>query len=77
MNDARLAAFVEYVLRPLSEDWRLILDRLEALHLGPTQETIRRLTVWLALWHLCGELIRAISYVTIVWIVCHTVQGYL
>lgn len=74
MDETRLAAFVEYVLRPLSEDWRLILEQLKSLNIGLTQETIRKTCIALGCYHLLGEVIRAMCYIVITWIVCQTVQ---
>ena len=39
--DTRLAAFVEYVARPLTEDIRLILEQLKSLNLGITDQAIK------------------------------------
>lgn len=72
MNEQRLAAFVEYVLRPLSEDWRLILDQVKSLNIGLTQRTIKDTAFALGLWHLGGECIRAVSYIVVTYLVCHT-----
>ena len=77
MNDQRIAAFVEYVLRPLSDDWRQIMEQVRSLNIGITQETIRRTCFALGLWHLTGEVIRAVCYVVITWIVCQTVRSVL
>lgn len=72
--DTRIAAFFEYVLRPLTEDIRLILEQLKYLNIGITQDTIKKTTFALGLWHLCGELIRAASYIAVTWVICQTVQ---
>ena len=77
MNDERLAAFIEYVIRPLSDDWRQILDRIKGLNIGLTQESVRKICFSLGIWHLIGELIRATSYILIVWIVCQTLPHLL
>lgn len=77
MNLERIGAFVEYVVRPLSEDWRQILEQLRSLNIGITQQTIKEMTVALGVWHLAGEVIRAVSYVVIVWLVCRVVQSVL
>lgn len=74
MNETRVAAFVEYVLRPLSEDWRKILEELRSLNIGITQDTVRRVVIALGIWHLLGELIRAACYITIFWMACQTVR---
>ena len=77
MNEARVGAFVEYVLRPLSEDWKLILEQLKSLNIGITQETITRITFGLGLWHVTGEIIRGLTYITIVWLVCQVLPKLL
>ena len=73
LDIARVSAFVEYVVRPLSEDWRLILEQVKSLNIGLTQETIKETCFALGLWHLVGEVIRAVCYITITWIVCQTI----
>lgn len=75
--DQRVAAFIEYVVRPLSEDWRLILQEAKALNIGVTQQTVKEITIALSLWHLTGEILRAITYIAITWLVCHTIQSIL
>ena len=71
--DTRIAAFVEYVIRPLSEDWRLIIQELKSLNIGITQDTLKQVTFALGLWHLMGEIIRACSYIAVTWVICRTV----
>ena len=73
LNEERVGAFVEYVLRPLSEDWRAILDQLKSLNIGITQQTVKEVTFALGLWHLAGELLRAITYIVVVMLVCNAV----
>ena len=73
MDATRIAAFTEYVLRPLSEDWRLILEQVKSLNIGLTQETIKQTCFALGLWHLVGETIRASCYIIVTWIVCQTI----
>ena len=72
MNAQRIATFIEYVLRPLSEDWRLILEQLKSLNIGLTQDTIKQTCFALGCWHLLGELLRAGSYIAVTWIICQT-----
>lgn len=74
MDEARIAAFVEHVARPLTEDARLILDRIKELNIGLTQENVRKVCLMLGLWHITGELIRAATYIGITWIVCQTLR---
>ena len=73
----RIAAFVEYVLRPLTDDLRQILDRLE--HLVPVNAwpAFRQGLYGLAIAHLIGEGLRAITYIVIVWLVCQTLPKLL
>ena len=75
--ETRVGAFVEYVVRPLSEDWKRILEELRSLNIGITQQTVKEVTFALGLWHLTGEVIRALTYVTVVWMVCRVVQSVL
>ena len=75
--EPRMAVFVEYVLRPLSEDWRLILEKVKELDLPLTPDLIQRTAMALGLWHVLGEAIRAVCYVAVTWIVCQTVQTIL
>mgnify|MGYP007031184098 FL=1 len=73
MSLDRVAAFIEYIVRPLSEDWKRILEEARSLNIGITQQTVKEVTFALGLWHLTGEVIRAVSYVVIVWMVCQAV----
>ena len=75
MNLERIGAFTEYVIRPMTEDIRQILEQLRSLNIGITQQTVKDVTFALGLWHLMGEVIRAISYVAIAWLVCRVVQS--
>ena len=77
MDATRLAAFVEYTLRPMAEDWRQILDRVKELGLPLDAATLRSVAKTVGLWHVVGEVIRAGSYVIIVWLVCQTVARVL
>ena len=73
MNPERIGAFIEYVMRPLSEDWRAILDQVKSLNIGITQQTVKEVTFALGLWHLAGEVLRAVTYIVVVGMVCHAV----
>lgn len=77
MDETRIAAFVEFVLRPMAEDWRLILDRIKDLGLPLDAATLRSVATTVGRWHVIGEVIRAVSYVGIVWLVCTTVRAVL
>ena len=73
-NLDRVAVFTEYVVRPMSEDWRLILEKIQELHLPITPDLIQRTAVALGLWHVIGEIIRAVSYIAVTLIICQTVR---
>ena len=73
MNLERWGAFLEHVIRPMSEDWKQILSELRSLNIGLTQQTVKEVTFALGLWHLTGEVIRAATYVVVVWMVCQAV----
>ena len=73
MTLERIGAFVEYVARPLTEDIRIIFERAKDLNLPISEKLIKQVGLSLGLWHLTGEIIRAISYAAITWIVCETV----
>lgn len=70
--DTRLAAFVEYVVRPLSDDWRQILEQLNKLQLPLTESFLKHSLFYLGCWHLAGECIRAVSYIVVTTIICRT-----
>ena len=73
MNLERWGAFLEHVIRPMSEDWKQILSELRNLNIGLTQQTVKDVTFAIGLWHLTGEVIRAATYVVVVWMVCQAV----
>lgn len=70
--DTRIAAFVEYVGRPLLEDFRKCLEELRTLDLGLTQQTVKEVIFALGLWHLMGEVLRGLTLIAITWIICQT-----
>ena len=73
MSDlTRVAAFIEYVVRPMSEDWRIILEKAKELNVPITEQLMLKLSVGLGFWHLLGETLRAITYILITWIICQT-----
>ena len=72
--DTRVAAFTEYVLRPMTEDIRIIIEQVKELDFPITPGLIQSTAMALGLWHLAGEIIRALSYLGITWIICQTVQ---
>ena len=73
MNLERIGAFLEYVMRPMVEDWRAILEQLKSLNIGITQQTVKEVTFALGLWHLTGEVVRAVTYIVVVMLVCNAV----
>ena len=73
MNLERIGAFLEYVMRPMVEDWRAILEQLKSLNIGITQQTVKEVTFALGLWHLAGEVVRAVTYIVVVMLVCNAV----
>ena len=77
MDAKAIAAFVEYVGRPLLEDVRLILEKLEVLKLPIERQDIERAVKSLIVLHLVGEILRAITYISIGWLVCATVRSVL
>lgn len=70
MNPEKLAAFIDYVCRPMIEDIRKILDRVESLKLPINRQMLESVATRLILIHLLSTLIQAISYVIITGIVC-------
>ena len=78
MIDARqIAAFTEYVLRPMSDDWRQILEKLQQLNLPISDSLIRECAKRLVQVRLIQEVIRAITYIVIVGVVCLTIRWVL
>ena len=73
MIDARqVAAFTEYVLRPMSDDWRQIVEKLQQLNLPISEALIRECATRLVAVRLIQEVIRAVTYIVIVGVVCIT-----
>ena len=77
MDAKAIAAFIEYCCRPLLEDVRLILEKLEELKLPIERQDIERAVKSLIVLHLVGEILRAITYISIGWLVCATVRSVL
>lgn len=73
-DQQRIAAFVEYVIRPLSEDWRLIFEKAKELNLPITERLVKDVTFAVGLWHLTGEVLRAGTYIVIVALVCQLLR---
>ena len=68
-----IAAFIEYVVRPMSEDWRLIVEKLKELNVPLSPDLIRYVTFWSCITHVFLESLRLLCYVGITWLVCQTV----
>jgi hypothetical protein len=73
ISPERIKAFVEYVLRPLSEDWRIILEKVKELDLPLTEESLTQCMETLGKYHLAMELLRSITYILITFLVCRAV----
>ena len=69
----RIGAFVEYILRPMTDDIRRILEYLKQLDLPITETTIKRGLLVLIGSHLFVECLRAGTYIVIALIVCRAV----
>ena len=72
LTPERIGAFIEYTLRPLTGDIREILDALKMLSPPLSERLIRQACVGVLLAHLAGELLRAITYITVTGVVCWT-----
>ena len=72
MTPERIGAFVEYILRPICEDIRVVCEKLKELNLPLSEETVRRTVILHGRYHLIGELIRAVCYLSISALVCLT-----
>ncbi len=77
MGPKEIAAFIEYCGRPLMEDARIILEKLEGLKLPLDKPTIMKAVGGVVLLNLVGQIIRAVTYITIAWFVCQTVKSVL
>ena len=73
LSPERMGAFIEYVLRPMTEDIRVILEKAKELNLPITEELVKKVGFGLVISHLISEIIRAITYITITYIICQTV----
>ena len=69
----KIQAFLEYVIRPLTDDIRQILEKLKELNLPISEKLITDTLNSLIYTHITTEIIRWITYVTITSIVCYTV----
>lgn len=65
MDIKQIGAFVEYVVRPLSDDWRQILEKMQELKLPITEKAIKQVCIALGFFNLIKEIIRSITYVVI------------
>ena len=74
MNSLKqVAAFMEYVLRPMSDDIKTIISDLKDLDLPLTEDLIRQIVKTCLATHIILELIKWAVYVTVTWMVCQTV----
>lgn len=72
MSPVRLAAFVEYVVRPLMEDFKQILEQLKALGFRYDAETLFNTAKHLMICHIGLELFRNLIALLIAGLVCWT-----
>lgn len=70
MNVERMGAFVEYCVKPITDDVREILERGERLGLFSDPAVIKKAVLLLGVAHFLSELIRAGTYIVITWLIC-------
>ena len=63
-------AFTEFCLKPLTDDFRQILEKAKELNLPISEGLIRDISSKLVVYHLWGEFIRAFTYVLVAALVC-------
>ena len=73
----QIKAFAEYVIRPMTDDIRQILEKAKELNLPISEKLIMDVTHTLTITYLVGELLRLITYIAIVVVVCITVTHVL
>ena len=73
MIEERIGAFIEYTLRPLTEDIKIICEKLKELDIKLDEASIRRVLRILVNAHLVGEFLRVIGYIIISGMACYTV----
>lgn len=67
------AAFVEYVLRHMSEDIKEIISELKALGFPISEEIVKYVVRKCLVTHIVLEIIKWATYLSITWMVCKTV----
>ena len=72
MSPIRLAAFVEYVARPLTDDLKQILEQLNKLGFRYDSQTLLTAAKHLVICHVGLELMRNILYLLMTGMVCWT-----
>ena len=72
LSPERWGAFAEYVIRPMTEDIRIILEKLKELSPPLSEPLVRQVGLGLLLAHLAGEFLRAVTYIAITFLVCQT-----
>lgn len=65
MESKQVAAFIEYVARPLMEDAKLILDSVHKLNIPLTEQMLKKAFICLGLLDLIKEIIRSATYIMI------------
>lgn len=70
MSPEKLGAFIEYVCRPLLEDIRVIIEKVEELRLPIDGEVLEMIAKKMIAIHLLTEVIKGITAVSIGYMVC-------
>ena len=77
MSPIRLAAFVEYVARPLMDDIKQILEQFNTLGFRYDAEAFLKAARHLVLCHIGLELLRYVVYLLMTGLVCWTAWSIL
>ena len=72
MSPVRLAAFVEYVARPLTDDLKQILEQLNTLGFRYDSEVLLTAARQLILCHIGLEVLRNVVYLLMTSLICWT-----
>lgn len=70
MDIKRIGAFVEYVLRPMSDDIRSVVEELKTLGWPISEALVRETSLLWAKALIQRELVRATSYIIITTCIC-------
>lgn len=73
MIEERIGAFIEYTLRPLTEDIKIICEKLKELDIKLNETSIRKVLRILVTGHLVSEFLRTLTYIIISGMACVTV----